>query len=276
MSNRNKGEKEEAEWQLALNLQEKKLLEGMKEVCNSMSDNLKSFLSVELNDIKREINSLKKEMQDANQRIGHLESKKIETNKVVNNLREQNKKMQASITALECKASDNSLRLRGVIEEKGEDIAEIISGLFAEYLAKLYEEVALNLNSVYRVNSKFAVQNLLPRDAVVQFTNKKMKKEIISKSFKEPLELEGKSIKVLKELPKKVIDSRKTFRPLSDKLKKMKIRFKWEIPIGVSFFFKGKRKIVTNKEEMWEITKEFEKEATNNAAEREEEGELTA
>lgn len=235
MAGRNKGEKEKAEWQLALDLQEKKLLEGMKEACNSMSDNLKSFLSTELNDIKREIGSIKKEMQDVNQRIGHLELKNKETNKAVSNLKEQNKEMQAAITVLECKALESSLRLRGVIEDKGEDIVEVISNLFAEYLGMQCEEITPNLNSVYRVNS-------LPRDVVVQFSNKKMKEEFVSKSFKEPLELEGKSIKVLKELPKKVIDSRKTFRPLTDKLKKMKIRFRWEIPIGLSFFLKERGK----------------------------------
>lgn len=57
---------------------------------------------------------------------------------------------------------------------------------------------------------------------MVKFLAKKMKEEIVVKSYKEPLELEGQSIKILKEFSKKVIDNMKIFKPLTDKLKKLK------------------------------------------------------
>lgn len=53
MTNRNKNEKEKAEWQLALDLQEKKILDGMKEACNSISENLKSFYTQNLKKLKQ-------------------------------------------------------------------------------------------------------------------------------------------------------------------------------------------------------------------------------
>lgn len=53
-----------------------------------------------------------------------------------------------------------------------------------------------------------------------------MKEEILMKSFKEPLEWEGKMIRFLKELPKKVMESRKEFKSLTDKLRKMKIKYR--------------------------------------------------
>lgn len=49
---------------------------------------------------------------------------------------------------LECKALENSIRLRGVVEEKGEDIRETIVGLFAEYLEEQTEEVAHNIDAI--------------------------------------------------------------------------------------------------------------------------------
>lgn len=55
MSNRSKTEKDKdkdmAEWQLALDLQEKRLMEGMQDICNGMSENIKKFLRSELEDI---------------------------------------------------------------------------------------------------------------------------------------------------------------------------------------------------------------------------------
>lgn len=181
--------------------------------------------------------------------------------------------MQASILTLECKALENSLRLRGVIEEKEGNIGEKITKLIAEYLGEETEEVTYNLDQIYRVNSKFAIQHQIPRDVVVQFSSKKMKEDFLMKSYKDPLELERKTIKVLKELPKKVIESRKQYKQLVDKLRKLKIRFRWEIPTGLSFFFKGKRKWISNVEEIKKAMKDLEKEA-KNATEGGEKGEI--
>lgn len=164
-------------------------------------------------------------------------------------------------------------RLRGVIEDKGGNITEVVADLLANYLGEQLEDMTLNLETVYRENSTVATQNKLPRDIVVQLTSKKLKEEIIAKSYKEPLEIEGKTIRILKELLKKVMENRKEFRPLTEKLKKLKIRFRWEIPTGLSFFFKGKLKIISDKEEMWTMIKELEKEF-KSMLEAEEEGEI--
>lgn len=261
MANRNKNdkEKEKAEWQLALDLQEKKLLDGIKDACNSISENLKT-LHAELNEIKMEINEFKKEVQEIKQKVHQVEIRSEVANKEVEMLKEYNKEMQSSIMSLECKALDCFLRFRGVIKEKGENISEKIIGVLADYLEEQVDEVAFNIESIYRVNSSFATQNKLPRDVVVQFSSKKMKEEIFHKAYKDPLEIEGETIKILKELPKKVIETRKQYKPLVDKLKKLKIRFRWEIPMGVSFFFKGKRKLIRDLEEMRRIMKEMGKE----------------
>lgn len=83
------------------------------------------------------------------------------------NLKEQNRTMQASITNLECKALENFLRLRGVVEEKGGNILQVVTALLSDYLEKQPKEISYNLDMVYRVNSKYAIQNHLPRDVVV-------------------------------------------------------------------------------------------------------------
>lgn len=230
-----------------------------------ITENMKAFLKEELNEIKKEIGDIKKEIQDVSKKTQLLEMRNEKTEKEVQVLKEQNRAMQASITTLECKALENYLRLRGVVEEKEENISEVVSALFAEYLEEQPEEISYNLDMVYRVNSKYATQNNLPRDVVVQITSKKIKEEIEiwAKSFKEPLEKEGKTIRILKELPKIVIENRKDFKPLTDKLKKLRVRYRWEIPFGLSFFFKGKRKLIADKNEMWTIMKMFEKEFKN-------------
>lgn len=91
------------------------------------------------------------------------------------------------------------------------------------YLGEQLDKVTYNVDLIYRVNSSFAAQNQIPKDVVVQFSLEKMKEELLIRSYKDPLETEGKTVKVLKELPKKEIESRKQFKPIVDKLRKLKL-----------------------------------------------------
>lgn len=50
------------------------------------------------------------------------------------------------LSELECKALDNFLRLREVVEEKMENITKKITGLFAEYLGEQLDDVVFNLD----------------------------------------------------------------------------------------------------------------------------------
>lgn len=100
------------------------------------------------------------------------------------------------------------------------------------------------------MNSKYAQQKGLPRDVVVQLILRKMRDDIISKHFKHPLEIEGRAVKIMKELPKKVLQSRKEYGVLTEKLKEGRIRSCWEIAEGRSFLYKGKRLTINNQEQM--------------------------
>lgn len=53
----------------------------------------------------------------------------------------------------------------------------------------------------------------------------------------------------MRELPRQVLTERKSFRKLTDKLKN-NIRFRWELPIGISFTYEGERKMITSKEQL--------------------------
>lgn len=161
---------------------------------------------------------------------------------------------------LECKTRDNMLRFRGIPEDKDENISEMLVRKIAELLGEPPKDLNFNFNSVYRVNSNYALQKKLPRDVVAQVTSKKLKEDILNKTYKEPLEWEGKKIKILKELPREVINRRKNYKPLTEKLKNYKIRFRWEIPEGLSFFLKGTRRNVMNLEKMKEVLQEFSRE----------------
>lgn len=63
-------------------------------------------------------------------------------------------------------------------------------------------------------------QRRVPRDVLVNMLTKKMKDEILKLSFLNPMEVKGKKVIIMKELPKQLLVDRKIFRKLTDRLKK--------------------------------------------------------
>lgn len=55
---------------------------------------------------------------------------------------------------------------------------------------------------------------------------------------------------IMREMPRQVILQRKSFKRLIEKLKKKNVRFRWELPIGVSFVFKGERISIKSEDQM--------------------------
>lgn len=108
---------------------------------------MKSFLQVELKEIKNEISDLKKGLQEVTQKTLQLEAKTGKSDKDLQSLKDQNRAMQASIVTMEFKALDNFIRLRGVMEEKGENIFDVVSSLLSEYLGEQSEDIEPSLES---------------------------------------------------------------------------------------------------------------------------------
>lgn len=160
--------------------------------------------------------------------------------------------------------------MRGIPEERDENISEVVIDKLANFLGEQVDNISYNFEAIYRVNSNYASQKKLPRDVVVQMISRKIKEDIITKSFRETLEIYGKPVKILKELPRKVIRARRNYRQLTEKLKEFKIRFRWENPEGLSFLLKGKRGTVANLEMMHTTLGELEQDMDNDVRREEE------
>lgn len=151
---------------------------------------------------------------------------------------------------LEAKTMDRQIRLRGIEEEKDENTYQKMVTILSEFLEKPEEEIQDSLDLAYRVNSAFAISKKLPRDIVIQLTTMRKKDEILKRHYETPMEIDNKKIMVLKEIPKKVLMRRKKYREMTDYLKDNNIFYRWEMPEGLSFQFKGKRKVIKSAEQM--------------------------
>lgn len=65
----------------------------------------------------------------------------------------------------------------------------------------------------------------------------------MKQQYSDLLKIESKNI-IMKELPGKIVQDRKLFKKLTDKLRQKNIRFIWEIPQGMSFTHRGMRRTI--------------------------------
>lgn len=93
----------------------------------------------------------------------------------------------------------------------------------------------------------------LPQDVIANVLSKTLKEEILRQSYTKPIEYRNKKVLIMKELPKQLIEDRRTYKKLVDILKGKDKRFRWELPTGLSFVFKGQRKYITTKAQMNEF-----------------------
>lgn len=91
----------------------------------------------------------------------------------------------------------------------------------------------------------------------------KVKEKIFRLSQQNSIEYKKKKIRVLRELPRQIITERKKYREFTDKLKKMGIRFRWEIPSGLNFTYDNAQQRILSTEQMSKFLNDYSKEFEN-------------
>lgn len=111
--------------------------------------------------------------------------------------------------------------------------------ILADFVQRPPEEIDNICEGSYRVNSEYAKVKNIPRGVVVQLTSKKIRDEIFEKQLKAPLQIQDKKIRIMKKLPKEIIQRRKNYRKLIEELNSEQVRYRSLVPEGLSFIWKS-------------------------------------
>lgn len=67
------------------------------------------------------------------------------------------------------------------------------------------------------------------------------------------MEIDNKRILLLKEIPKKALTKWKKYKEIIEFLRNKNVRYRWELPEGVSFTYEGKRDTIRSNDQMEEF-----------------------
>lgn len=135
------------------------------------------------------------------------------------------KYMEATMT-MEMDRASHVLRFRNILEDREQDLTQIITDLLANALGWETDDMKLEIDQVYRINSKYAKIKKVPREVQVIFIRKTTRDKILKVANDNPLRLEGKEIQVMKQTPWKIREMRKKYLFLTNKLNYQNITFR--------------------------------------------------
>lgn len=238
-----------------------KMMESMME--STMKSNEKmmgeiKLLISELKEIKLEIGELRGETQKLENKVTDLVNRNKELEEHVEKLESQNKKLELKF---ELKAKEQQLRIRGLEEEEEEEnIREKIINMFVELTEKPIEEIEKGMDQVFRIKLRAGRRTNYPQDVIVNVLSKTLKEEILRQSYAKPIEYRNEKVLIMKELPRQIVEDRKSYKKLTDNLKGKNKRFRWELPRGLSLTFKGERKYIPSEAQMNDLLELISKE----------------
>nr|XP_016851678.1 PREDICTED: glutamic acid-rich protein-like [Anolis carolinensis] len=230
-----------------------------REICEELLEMKKEF--------REEMGLLKKEMMKTNKEINNLKMENMKIVKQQNTLQkkmddfEQKNEKIEKLEKLQEKFEQNErefqLRFRNVQEEAKEDIRQLVTKMLANLLKRTEENMDNEIDKIYRVQTNFSRRNKVARDIIVHFVKKRIRDEILIQNSRNPMYHKGKKVIVLKEFPQATLNRRRKFFFLTDELKRLKIRFRWEKKEGIMVTYKEEKHWLTSEDKAKDFYKRY-------------------
>ncbi|XP_042302188.1 myosin-7-like [Sceloporus undulatus] len=244
------------------------LLEKME----AMSANITNNITKQMNDFKREIKQeIRADLKEIHQTVDKMMAEMQVTKRRVDILEFKSEKMEKDLCKLESRREqdldekalweqrmrEKAVKIRGLLEEKNEDLYEKLVPKIAQFLEKEVTTFQFEIDKLFRINSQIARQKGLPRDVALHFVRKQTRDLFLNKHNESPFQIEGQDLKVLKDIPARLLRRRREYTSLTTLLRREKIPYRWEIPEGLTFWFQKKRVRITSPEQARGFIRKF-------------------
>ncbi|XP_077778983.1 uncharacterized protein LOC144326308 [Podarcis muralis] len=227
-----------------------------KELSYQIKDLAKKYKDMDktVHDLKTRVNKQEKTIKKLSS--NNMKTKEIqETMKVeTQELRIFHEEVLDQIVMLEMHQREFILRLRGVLEVQEEEIEQELIQEIGKWLEVQEDELLMDIDKIFRIKSDNTKSYKGPGDCLIFLNSRLLKDKILLKTRQRKL-IEDKSIKIFKELPKRILKKRQNYEPLTEVLNRNVIRFRWEFPEGLTFTFKDRKKSIRSVDDLskfWE------------------------
>ncbi|XP_042304223.1 uncharacterized protein LOC121920948 [Sceloporus undulatus] len=249
--------------------------EDIRTACAELREEIKDTRAEIRKDVKKELEIIGKKMDklttDLNKTQKEVEQIKERTNilekssKELNKQQEEQKRMEWNN---ELRYREKCIKLRGLTEKSKEDLYERLIPALARYVDITPEEMEMEIDKMFRINSPQNKDRNVSRDVAICFARTKVRDRFIQQSYENKLWIEDMEIKIFKDIPPQIMMSRQKYKPLTRLLKNINIDFRWDRIEGLSFFYQQRRYKIDTIDKANEIEMKLRKEYKENGGKR--------
>ncbi|XP_042303374.1 uncharacterized protein LOC121920277 [Sceloporus undulatus] len=217
--------------------------EDIRNVCAELREEIKDTRSEIRKDVKKELDSFGKKIdklsEDLNKTQKEVEQIKERTDILEKSSKEfnhQQEEQRRMVWNNELRYREKCIKLRGLVEQNKEDLYERLIPALAKFVDITPEELEMEIDKTFRINSPFNKERNTPRDIVICFARTKVRDRFIQQSYESKLWIEDNEIKIFKDIPPQIMLNRQKYKPLIQLLKHLNIDYRWERIEGLTFF----------------------------------------
>ncbi|XP_067323009.1 uncharacterized protein PF3D7_1120000-like [Anolis sagrei] len=223
---------------------ESKLEKMIKDEMGKLGEEIKE----EIQAVKTEMNTMQKEINDI-KKENVAQKKTVEkTNKRVDKLEELTQKINKMQERTDRNETEYQIRIRNIEENEQDNLRNTVIEITAKILDVSTQEMDKNIDRVYRVQTMYAKKKGTARDIVAHLARKHLRDQIIKNNTREPTTYKGKKVIILKEISISDLSKRKQYYFLTDELKKLHIKFRWERTEGIMATYNEEKQWITSVE----------------------------
>ena len=240
------------------------LLTSLKDFKTELREELKTDLAAAIDllrtDLNAKLQSIQQDLDSVGARTLDLEAKMLDITHATGIVMDGNTtlKEQIETTSLKCEDLENRLRRENIrirdLEEgaEGPDVEAFITGMFHEILDNPMTKI--KIDRVHRVGPPMTAVKRRPRDILVKMRSFKLKEEILKKARqKGDTSFQGFKCALYQDIAPSTLTRRFQLKPVTDKLRQDKIRYRWTYPFGIAFEFNDRSHHATSLEEAAKI-----------------------
>uniref|UniRef100_A0A803T4L6 L1 transposable element RRM domain-containing protein n=1 Tax=Anolis carolinensis TaxID=28377 RepID=A0A803T4L6_ANOCA len=242
-----------------LRLEQREMKSELKRDMQDLHAEMRADYKKEMKDLKDSIKTLQEEARSAITKVGQLETDFVE---LQGNLHWEREKEMDERALLEMKMRENSLKIRGLREEREEKLRQTFIPIFAKILNIEEQKMDWEIDKISRVGSIKNRKSTLPRDIVITCVKKSTKEAILHYSARNEITINGQRVTIYRDIPIRILQKRREYNFLTSFLREQAIQYRWARLQGLSFRYQTKWFVINSVDEAKEFMRKLGKEDT--------------
>lgn len=204
------------------------MLEAMHDQINQLKklDLLQDMIR-DIADLKTSVDFTNKLIEELKQENSFLKTTVDSLQTEMTRISNENKQMKAEMLEIQCRSMRNNIVIMGMKEEKKEDYKATENTVkeFMKADLKMSEQQVANI-SIERAHRLGRIQDpRKPRPVVVKFSNFNAKVEVIGQGYK----LKGSDYSMFEQFPREIVARRRLLYPIMKEFKEKKIKVRLSV-----------------------------------------------